>query len=222
MRKDLTGKRFGKLVAVSRVKKQYATQSVYYWNCKCDCGKLTCVQHSGLMFGKAKSCGCSRFKTSDGKLCGEMFAEPQGRTKLYAVWTSMKQRCLNPKSDSYKWYGLNGVKVCSEWMQFYSFKQWALANGYADGLQIDRIEVTGDYSPSNCRFVKREVNQMNRRNTLKATFPDGVMTAKEASRIYGISYYMIGYWLRKGKSGVSIVESYTHQSRLSALKKGAV
>ncbi|WCO82152.1 hypothetical protein vBPpSSYP_170 [Pseudomonas phage vB_PpS_SYP] len=71
----------------------------------------------------------------------------------------MKDRCENEKNFSYPVYGGKGISVCPEWRAGYqAFKEWAYANGYVEGLTIDRINVDDDYKPSNCRFVTKSEN----------------------------------------------------------------
>ena len=83
-------------------------------------------------------------------------------TALYSVWCGIKNRCYWKDGESYKYYGGRGVKVCSEWLHdFVSFRDWAMRNGYARGLVIDRINSAADYSPDNCRWVTPARNQNN-------------------------------------------------------------
>ena len=84
-------------------------------------------------------------------------------SRLYSIWGHMKQRCNNPKSHNFKYYGGRGIKVCEEWSNsFEAFYGWANSNGYADDLEIDRVEGTGNYEPSNCRWVTPEENRRRR------------------------------------------------------------
>lgn len=90
-----------------------------------------------------------------------------GNTPLYKVWDKMNYRCTDPRSKSWHNYGGRGITICPEWREsFVVFKDWALANGYAPGLEIDRADNNAGYSPTNCRFVTRKENASNRRDTL--------------------------------------------------------
>lgn len=79
-------------------------------------------------------------------------------TRLYTIWKNMKQRCYNPKRNRYKWYGAKGIQVYEEWHDFLPFMEWSLANGYEEGLVLDREDSNGNYEPSNCKWVTVEEN----------------------------------------------------------------
>lgn len=122
---------------------------------KCKCGHITTVTCCGLSNGGSRSC----------KTCSSM-THGYANTKLYGVWGSMKKRCDNEKYHGYADYGGRGIKVCNEWSEsFESFLEWALSNGYAEGLEIDRFPNNdGNYEPTNCRWVTPSKNGQNKRN----------------------------------------------------------
>jgi hypothetical protein len=92
----------------------------------------------------------------------------ESRSLLHWRWQSMIARCENEKNKAFKNYGGRGIKVCPEWMaSFSAFREWALANGYREDLEIDRRDNDGNYCPGNCRFVTRSVNDQNKRSSKK-------------------------------------------------------
>ena len=158
---NLIGQRFGKLTVIGRAENSNTGKT--RWLCKCDCGnmKKNSVDSHSLKTGKVKSCGCL-YRESNNKN-----ARIHGLTKsrLHLIWSGMKARCNNPKANGYMQYGGKGVTVCDEWTHdFKTFYDWATANGYADNLTIDRIDVNGNYEPSNCRWVSWKVQENNRSN----------------------------------------------------------
>lgn len=130
------------------------------------------------------------------------------KTKLYRVWCAMKKRCNCPQDPAYSYYGGKGVKVCSEWENdFSAFREWAYKNGYKDGLSIDRIDVNGNYEPSNCRWVTMKTQANNQTNTLKIEYRGTVKTLHEWADILGIKAPTLYY--RIYKLGWSIERAFT-------------
>jgi|SRR3989304_3181435 len=125
-------------------------------------------------------------------------------TKLYTVWKAMKQRILNPKNKDYKDYGGRGITLCPEWANDYiTFRNWALNNGYAEGLQINRIWNDGNYEPSNCDFIPAKENMRNRNcnkiknieiaNDIRTLYATGNYLQKELAKKYNVSREAISY-----------------------------
>lgn len=152
-RSKIQGKKFGRLLVInyhSTSKKGKAK-----WLCRCDCGKHSVVQSGNLVSGHTQSCGCVR-KHSPG------YDSNGKQTRIYRIWSQMKDRCRNKKNDHFIYYGGKGVVVCEEWLDFAVFHEWAVTNGYSDDLTIDRINPSGNYEPKNCRWATRQEQMVNR------------------------------------------------------------
>ena len=84
------------------------------------------------------------------------------QSRIYNIWKGMRRRCNNPNAPKYNFYGGKGIKVCEEWNKtpegFENFYNWAIQNGYADNLTIDRIDPQGNYCPENCRWLTLSEN----------------------------------------------------------------
>lgn len=110
---------------------------------------------------------------------------------LYTVWSGMLSRCRNKNHKQYKDYGGRGITVCEEWKDFSVFREWALSNGYVDGgdyCSIDRIDVNGNYEPSNCRWANRKVQMNNRRVNVLLTYNGETKTLAQWADAFGICY----------------------------------
>ena len=121
------------------------------------------------------------------------------KTRLYCVWSGMVQRCTNPSADNYARYGGRGIKVCEEWSNdFCAFRDWAITNGYAEGLTIDRIDNEGNYDPSNCRWVNRTTQQNNTRRNHFFEYNGITHTVAEWSRILGVNRETLRHRIIRG------------------------
>ena len=162
--KDIKGEKFGRLTAVERAGKQGRH---VLWRFKCECGNEIIALGINVRSGKTKSCGCIRNENGREQLTTHGLS----KTALYNTWKCMRQRCNNPNNKSYPNYGGRGIKICKEWDSFPVFFDWALTHGYKVGLQIDRIDNNGGYTPENCRWTDEKTQSNNRRtNTIIQCF----------------------------------------------------
>lgn len=122
------------------------------------------------------------------------------KSKLYGVWKGMRQRCSRDMGYRNRTYIAKGISVCALWHEFVPFMQWALANGYAEGLHLDRIDGDGDYEPKNCRFVTPAQNASTRDTTKKLSHEGRTMTVREWGDELGVNPHTINTRLVRGWS----------------------
>lgn len=152
--KDWIGRRFGHLEIIGAYNKRNRT-----FPCECDCGNIKNVRAVELSGGTAKSCGVNCVaRKMESKIYGCV------NHRIANIWYGMHQRCYNPKSIAYKYYGARGISICDEWIDDYkAFQDWALSHGYSDELSIDRINNDGNYCPENCRWATMKEQMTNQR-----------------------------------------------------------
>lgn len=170
------GDRFDKLTIIKELNQHIypSGKSRRRFLCKCDCGNETIVLINELN-GNTKSCGCWRKEI--GFLLGtsekarnygknnKYFKHGLCKHKLYTTWKGLKQRCYNPNSQRYKDYGGRGIKVCDRWIN--SFQNFLDDMGERPkGKSIDRIDVNGNYEPSNCRWASPIEQSHNKRKKI--------------------------------------------------------
>jgi hypothetical protein len=153
---------FGRLTVIGIAPRSETTKRLgRNYSCRCECGNITVARGDTLKAGKKKSCGCLQADACP--LANRSHGE--SGSKLYMVRNNLISRCCVPNNPGYPNYGGRGITVCREWLDSYeAFAAWARANGYVEGLDIDRIDNNAGYSPDNCRWVTRGVNLRNRRN----------------------------------------------------------
>jgi hypothetical protein len=158
-RLDLTGHTYGRWTVLSFSHKN--ARGEIYWLCRCECGEERAVKANGLRSGKSASCGClHKEKVSIHGMTG---------TPTFRSWETMKQRCTNPKSPDYEYYGGRGISVCDAWLN--SFETFLSDMGERpNGATLDRVETDGDYEPGNCRWATYRQQVRNRRDTVTVSF----------------------------------------------------
>lgn len=138
------------------------------------------------------------------------------KSPLYNTYRAMLDRCYNPNSDGYEDYGGRGIYVCDEWQTYPAFEEWAYSNGWSEGLTIDRIEVNGNYEPSNCRWADKLQQANNTRRNRFYTYNGETLTMKQWADKIGISYYTLRNRLDGGWTIAEAVENKVrHTERVS-------
>lgn len=196
--RDLTGQRFGKLIVIERAENyiQPNGQKKTKWKCICDCGNEIVTVGHNLTRGVCTSCGCVRKE----KVIKMNKTHGKSNHILYSKWEHIKDRCLNPNDKGYKNYGGRGIKICDEWIDsFETFYNWSMQNGYKEGLTIDRIDVNGNYEPSNCRWVTMKEQSNNKRNNIYIEYNGEIKTLKQWCDELNMNYKKIHNRLYKLK-----------------------
>lgn len=163
---DLTGQKFHRLTVLRRSENN-TNGGKPKWVCRCECGNVTEVGGCELKSGTTKSCGCWNKEVARKTLVTHGFS----KTRLYRIWSGMKERCYNPNNKRYADYGGRGIRVCDEWLHdFMEFRKWALETGYDENAPfgqctLDRANNNEGYFPFNCVWSTIEQQNRNKRNT---------------------------------------------------------
>lgn len=212
---DLTGHRFGRLVVIREAGRD--KHGKVLWLCRClgkngdDCGNEVTATTNNLNGGHTKSCGCYALdiRTKHGMY----------KCRLYRIWHQMlcrggaKQGAdVRTKKD----YHDRGITVCEEWLVFENFRDWALANGYSEEKQIDRIDNDKGYCPENCHWVTPKENMNNRRNTLR--LEDGTPLAIFCQKV-GIQTMTENGKVSKQYDRIMHMYKYSHKPHPELIKR---
>lgn len=160
-RRDLTNKKYGMWTAL-KLEVDHTAQNKRKWLCVCDCGTKRIVSENNLLNHKSTSCGCRRVESNK-----QRSIHNASHSSLWQIHKSMKHRCYYMLDKNFKNYGGRGITICDEWLGnagFVRFMNWALENGFQEGLTIDRIDNDGGYEPSNCRWVTMKEQNLNKRS----------------------------------------------------------
>lgn len=199
---DRTGERHGRLVVIERGPDHIATcgQKSVTWRCLCDCGNEILVPAKSLSIGRTHSCGCwQKERSSEANTTHGDSKQDSKYYRLHAIWRGMKARCSNQNTKAFPHYGGRGIKICDEWQDYLNFKEWALSNGYDDSLSIDRINVDGDYEPSNCRWATILQQQRNRKNNQSIDVDGQTVKVVEYADEHNVTTSAIRSRLKSGK-----------------------
>ncbi len=192
------------------IERAYTNRPQTYWKCECDCGnKEFITQAAALVSGKSQRCMNCKYLDKRKHLHTDK--------RIFNTWQHMISRCFVEKTKAYKHYGGRGITVCKEWRtSVKNFEDWALQNGYADNLSIDRIDVNGNYEPSNCRWATNKEQANNKRKSKYIVYDGRKQTVTEWAREYGMPEATIRYRMKKGVTEPDIL---FNKNRLPSLEK---
>lgn len=174
----MTKERFGAWTVQSTERR--GARNILYANCVCDCGTARFVRMSNLRAGLTNSCGCKRFRTHGKR-----------GSRIYSIWASMKQRCENPKAQSYDRYGGRGISVDAEWSASFEAFFRDMGADHVDGATLDRIDNDGPYALENCRWASRKEQARNRGNNIVVTFEGEPTSLAEAAERANLPYAVV-------------------------------
>lgn len=201
------------------------------WLCECECGNSKIVSGISLRRNHTRSCGCLIKEKSGKNLIKHGLTKDKVFHRLMHIRKGMKNRCYNNKDKRYSDYGGRGIKICEKWLDekegTINFYNWAIKNGYAENLTIDRIDVNGNYEPSNCRWVTNKIQCNNKRNNHIITYNGETHTMMEWADIFNINYDAIRYrikrnfpkslWFYNGKITPTIKKKYIDKEDINEL-----
>lgn len=193
---DLKGLKFDRLLAIERLPRLKRRGNVV-WKCFCDCGNYVNVSSGHLRSSHTKSCGCLSSETAKLKWTKHGFKRSPkhgGCTTTYKSWLHMRDRCNNNLNQDYSYYGGRGITYTESWDNFQEF-----LNDMGEcpkGHSIERIDVNGNYEPSNCKWIPKNLQSRNRRGVYLVEYKGEMRTIRELETMFGLPPRSLKYQIR--------------------------
>lgn len=224
---DLSGKRFGRLIALEYVGRK---NNRTLWKCRCDCGNESIAGYSNLVNGIKRSCGCLEKEnlayiqkhSCHRKSASREFEQTLSEHPLYGLWSSMLTRCYNKSRNSYKNYGGRGIKVCDRWLpENKGFENFLNDMGSRPSPKhtIDRIDNDGNYCPENCRWATPRQQGSNKRTSIVLFYKGARVSALDVCDATGLKYQTLSHQLKRGYDINIIIENKGADFRQGKYKK---
>lgn len=199
------GDRFGMLTITDVVKYREGKISRKGCIALCDCGNQVGPSRLiSLVDGDLISCGCYCRKVHSDQMTvrntihGD--SKRAGRSKLYILWAAMKDRATNPNRPDAKYYNLKGIELYTDWYDYDIFKQWAINNGYEEGLSIERKNINDGYNPDNCIFIPVKDQNLNKSTSRLLTVNGVTKNMSVWCRELGLEWSTVDRRLKRGLS----------------------
>lgn len=210
------GQKFGRLTIIGfeKVRKSWGGTTSYAWNwiCRCDCGTIVSVPPNLIKNGQSTSCGCRKREVTVEYNKAAKTKHGKRHTKLYSAWRGMRARCYTITDKNYPHWGGRGITMCDEWRDdFMAFYNWAIENGWEEGLTLDRIDVNGNYEPNNCRWSDWKTQARNRTTSVYFEIDGVTKSLVEWAEDYDIPYGTV--YQRITKYGWDIKRALTQKRR---------
>lgn len=199
---DLTGQRFGRLVALShKIRLGKTGLPKTQWLCKCDCGNTNEINQYALTRGLTISCGCyHKEMTSKARTIHGL-----RHSRFYNIWCVMLSRTRNHSNNEYHNYGARGISVCDRWLTAENFKEDMYAKYLSHvsvfgekNTSIERIDNEKGYSPENCKWATQLEQAQNKRNNVHYLVDGELLTKREISTRFKISINTLKMRIKKG------------------------
>ena len=165
---SLVGHLFGRLAVLYESPRPSTVRNKQaYWTCLCACGKTIVTRTDNLKSGNTQSCGCFRTDALVARMTVHGYCPRGTHAPEYYSWRCMIERCTNPKAPNFRWYGGRGVSICSRLRQSFAAFLADMGNKPNSKYTIERVNVNGNYEPSNCIWLHVSKQHENKRNRIK-------------------------------------------------------
>lgn len=211
--KDMTGQVFGRLTIVGRAAN--SNRGCARWLCQCTCGNQKTILGDSLRLGTTVSCGCYRLE----RAIASILKHGMKGTPEYRCWVAMVSRCENKNVERYPSYGGRGITVCERWRA--SFENFYSDMGPRPSTEhsIDRVDVDGNYEPSNCRWATKKEQANNARQNIKVVIGGRTLSLQDAIVAAGsvVTYGTVRNRITRGWEPVRAVTTPTRPRWSEAL-----
>lgn len=197
-RMDISGVKFYEWTAIRPAPSR---KRMTYWHVKCSCGTEAVRSTESLRRGDTHSCGCK-------KATGEQttnYKHGMSNTPVYRAWVQMRGRCSSPAHKLYSYYGARGIAVCTRWRDDFDAFCADMLPSWKKGLTLERMDVNGDYEPSNCRWATQTEQMQNLRRTVRVETVKGLMSLRQLSEATGVRLSLIRSRVRQGINALSSI-----------------